>query len=103
MTIEQFLSRLARTPRTWQVTDTGALRNQIQCPLEAVAYPDDMRLIDPFGRKPDYLYRMTGPLRAARALRMTVEDAQEIIAAADDLTNIDHGELRRKLLRACGL
>jgi hypothetical protein len=79
MSLETFLRRLRKAPRTWRVrASTGCLRNRRDCcPGEAI-----------FG---DDFYR--GRVMAKR-------DRLALIAAAD---NYGEPHLRARLLRACGV
>lgn len=86
MTYEHFLDRLRATPRGWRVTPRGLIRTQGvigKCPITAVSR----------GSAPAYV--------AADEIGLGREMAERIMAAADG--SVHEGEIRRDLLKACGL
>lgn len=85
MTLEEFLERLRKTPRDWQVTQ-GLIRrgNHWQCPITS--------LLDECAWRYDLIGSSIGlPHHLVR----------QIANAADDITG--ESELRARLLEACGL
>ena len=86
MTLQQFLDKLAETPRTWKVTGKEpykGLRSGSRCPVEVVA-----------GRGEDQYDQ------ALYDLKLLPNTAERIINAADFC-----GEeaMSARLLKACGL
>ena len=96
MTIDEFLAKLAQTPRTWFLSETGCIRSGNDCPLTAATG----------GR-----YHPGNFEAAGEALGLQQHESCRIAAAADDDVSVDEwnsdGEvdyaLRQRLLEACGL
>ena len=86
MTLEQFFTRLRKTPRTWEVDPFGCLRNgRSVCPLvEGAGIPG--RATTAAGKK----------LGFSCALTWKIADS------VDAVEPYDH-RLRARLLRACGV
>jgi hypothetical protein len=101
MTLDEFFRRLTHARRGWEIEDSGRVRNKIQCPLEAVAWPGMRRLesLNP-QRYPDLRYYMTGPLNAIHVLGLSRSDGVALMDAAD---HREDTPLRARLLTACGL
>lgn len=95
MTQEEFLERLARTPRDWRLMG-GRIRRIVaddepQCPITAVASQLD-----------EEPYSAAGILLAVAELGIHAIAVSDIIAASDDLQRADP-LVRMQLLEACGL
>ncbi len=84
MSIDEFIVELEKTPRTWKLSKSGAIRNvgDCRCPMEVVA-----KL--PF----------SFPMKAANMLGLNYD---LVVCAADDLYRQDK-VLRQRMLVACGL
>ena len=80
MTLQEFLDKLANTPRKWGLR-AGQIRSHGRCPLEVVAGTRSMSLS-----------------KAKR--RLGLLGATEIMRSADTPS---HSKLRARLLKACGL
>ena len=80
MTFQEFLDKLAKTPRRWKLRD-GQIRSRGRCLLEVVAGTRSMSLS-----------------KAKR--RLGLLEATEIMRAADVPS---HSKLRARLLKACGI
>lgn len=87
MTIDQFLDKLAKTPRNWRLGREGRIRIDtdfgVHCPLMACADEE-----------------CGGGYSAAESLGIIGSDVDLIIKAADQRKNTN---LRRHMLIACGL
>ena len=82
MTLQGFLDELAKTPRRWGLSPSGAIRCIDGCPLMTV-----------FGT-------IGGYTDAARDAGLTRQNILRIINAADGLCAT---KTRARLLKACGL
>lgn len=92
MTREEFLAELAKTPRAWRMTQSGALRcARGACPINAVMYAHD-------NNHPD----LTAAGFAADLLGLNCADFYQIVMAADNCQD-PPTQLRADLLKACGL
>lgn len=98
MRLNQFLEKLAMTPRTWSVDEyTGVIRMEdlstqfLQCPISMVA--QDIGVTEIYGS--EYAVGL-GPV-----IGLSEKTTQRIMDAADN--PYVYPTLRRRLLRACGL
>ena len=92
MTLQQFLDKLAETPKRWVVGDDGmgarmGIRLDEKCPIEAVA-----------GMPAHHI------TRARSLLGLAPRTAQRVMYAADYTLGEGYDpKLRARLLKACGL
>ena len=83
MTLQQFLDKLAETPRDWQLRGGNGIRDsELSCPLQVV-----------FGKQ-------TGYAREARDAGLSDDEVANIISASDNVGDLHY---RPRLLKACGL
>jgi hypothetical protein len=98
MRLNQFLEKLAMTPRTWFVhRDTGELRSidrktrKEHCPITQVAQEQGKSTI----------YGTWDAVLLGPEIGLSSKTTDRIIAATDD--DPEYATLRRRLLRKCGL